>query len=339
MDSIYKTNKIIFDYFSFTIKNCTPEDIIELLGVEKLEFLDLFGSHGYKHRYYYDGISTHFGGREEVWCEMSGQGCRVFESFGHGDFFKVGYDVVTNDNAHFTRVDIAYDDFNGLLDLDKIRNDIKNDNWVSRARKIIETTEHVHGGVDGSSVTIGNTRQSDICCRIYDKAAERGRKDEINHWVRCELQLRHQHADNFISYLLADNLKDILGCEVPGCKRLDFMYFSVLNNFFRLIDTTGGDSNRWRNPICEHWAEFIGSYSGNPVSLYSAPGVEYNVMKLQDIVENMYGGMLYTYFQFYEHDELDNAIYPKSFNLNVKYQNLIDERNKYIESQYFDLLA
>lgn len=326
MDAIFTINKIIFDYFSFTIKGVEPEDIIDLLGMEGVTFEDFPGSKGYHHRYYFDGISIMFGGRDELWCEMSGQGCRSFESYGSNDWFYLCYQVANNPAAQMTRLDIAYDDFNGLLDLEAILEDVHSYAWVSVARNVNEHIERTLSGVSGTTVMFGN-RGANIACRIYDKAKERGRSDEIDHWVRCELQIRHKHADNFLYYLLSDDTKSIYGYDLDVENRLDALYFAVLNHFLRFIDlNVNEDSNRWRKPLSEHWRRFVGSYHAGNISLYSAPGVDYNLMKLRYVVEDHMGGAIYTYLSILGIDELIEFVAPKRFKLNKKYQALLDQQ-------------
>lgn len=324
MDCNFTTNKILFDYFSFTIKDIQAEDIITMLGLDGIVFTDTYGSKGYQHRYYYDGVSIMFGGREEVWCEMTGQGCRVYESYGNNDWLGLSYQILFNENAHMTRLDVAYDDFNNLLDMDKIREDVKNHAFVSRCKSITCTDEYDRTGVIGSTIMCGS-RGSNIACRIYNKAQERNRADEIEHWVRCELQIRHKHADNFLYYLLADDVKSIYGIEIDDNRRLDSLFFAVLNHFIRFIDVDSNtDSNLWRKPLAEHWRKFVESYKGNKLSLYSAPGVDYNVLKLRHTVEEQYGAMIYTYIELFGSDELEDFVQPKKFKLNKKYQAILE---------------
>ena len=327
MDCNFTTNKILFDYFSFTIKteNTTlePEDVISMLGFDNVNFIETYGSKGFKHRYYYDGVSIHFGGRELIWVEMSGQGCRVYESYGLGDWFSLAYQVLSDDNAHMTRLDIAYDDFNGLLDLPAILADVQFGNWVSRCDKIICESSYRQSGCDGICITAGQ-RGSNISCRIYDKAAERGRANEIDHWVRCELQLRHKHCDNFLYYLLSDE-PVFNGIKIDDNKRLDCLYFAVLNHFLRFIDKdSNNDSNVWRKPLSKHWQKFISNYYGLSVSLYKCPGVDYNISRLVHNTIDMYGGMIYTYIQIFGIDQLEKEVDFKRFKLNIKYQSLIE---------------
>lgn len=324
MDCNFTANKILFDYWSFTIKGVEAEDIITMLGLDGVNFIDNFGTKGYQHRYYYDGISIMFGGREEVWCEMSGQGCRVYESYGNNDWLGLAYHILINDNAHMTRLDVAYDDFNHLLDMDKIRENVKSHAFVSKCKTITCTDEYDRSGIIGSTIMCGN-RGSNISCRIYNKAQERNRQDEIEHWVRCELQIRHKHADNFLYYLLSDDCKSIYGIDIDTNNRLDCLYFAVLNHFIRFIDLDcNDDSNLWRKPLADHWKKFVESYKGNSLSLYAAPGVDYNVLKLRHTVEEQYGAMIFTYIELFGTDELENFVQPKKFKLNKKYQFLLE---------------
>lgn len=328
MDAMFKQNKIIFDWFSFTIKDIEPEDVIEMLGLEGVQFLNTYGLHGYRSRYMYDGLSIHYGsGRGDVWVDMSGQGCRDFETYGEIDWFTLAYLILTNDKANMTRIDVAYDDFNGLLDLNSIINDSRSSSFVTKSNSKDPYTITETGGYDGlcSSCVMYGKRGSNISCRIYDKAAERNRVDEIEHWVRCELQIRHNHANNFLRYLLADDCKSIYGYDLEVENRLDALYFAVLNNFLRFIDlSANNDTNRWRKPLAEHWRIFVESYHGNAISLYSAPGVDYNVLRLRYTVEDMYGGMIYTYLQLFGADELSDMVACKEFKLNKKYQYILD---------------
>lgn len=325
MDCIYTTNKILFDYFSFTIKNSDVEDVIEMLGLDNIHFVDNYGTKGYLHRYYFDGISIMFGGREEVWCEMTGQGCRNYESHGNNNWFELAYRVLTNENAHMTRLDIAYDDFNGLLDFDAIQKDIFSGNWVSKATELHVTYDVRRSGISGLCCMAGE-RKCNICCRIYDKAAERNRKDEIPHWIRCELQLRHKHADQFLSYLLCDNFTELFGEEVDDILRLDYLYFAVLNHYLRFIDKdANNDSNVWRKPFSKHWEKFATQYTDLRLSLYATPGVDYNFIRLRHTAEDQYGGLFYTYVSIYGVDKLLDETKKKAPYLNKKYKSLIEQ--------------
>ena len=65
-------NKILFDWLSFTcktkrvdingvlIEKINERNLVELLGLENLQFEELPGVKGFKNRMYFDGISIHY---------------------------------------------------------------------------------------------------------------------------------------------------------------------------------------------------------------------------------------------------------------------------------------
>ena len=91
-------SKVIYDWVSITSKIHSPEGFIKLLGLESVNWQMIKGAHGYRDRYYYNCISIHYNGREDmgIWLELSGQGCRVFETLGNGDYENLFEEVHAN---------------------------------------------------------------------------------------------------------------------------------------------------------------------------------------------------------------------------------------------------
>lgn len=193
MDNKEQKNIVLYDWLSFTSKQHTPEEIIQALGLEKCPWTETKGARGYMDRLYFGCISIHYNGREDmgVWCEMSGQGCRNFEDLTTlpGKWDELLHFI--HENAlHMTRLDVAYDDHTGILDIDRIAQDTQDQHFISRMR-YWETVR----SANGVSVMIGSP-QSKTRIRIYDKAAERGCAGG-EHWVRVEIQLRDGRAEEF----------------------------------------------------------------------------------------------------------------------------------------------
>ena len=190
-------NVLLYDWVSITSKIHSPADFIELLGLvdPSIVWEQVKGAHGYRDRLYWQFISIHFNGSDEmgIWLEMSGQGCRAFETYGHGDYDQLFQIVLDNpEEVHITRLDVAFDDHTGILDIDQICADTENQMYISRSNAWQVTRSD-----GGNSVTLGS-RSSEILIRIYDKAAERG-FDDGRHWVRVELQLRRERACAFLA--------------------------------------------------------------------------------------------------------------------------------------------
>ena len=73
---------VLYDWLSFTVKWEDPYQVAEFLGLGSLPWQQTKGARGYQDRLHFNAISIHHHGRPDmgVWCEMSGQGCRAFET-------------------------------------------------------------------------------------------------------------------------------------------------------------------------------------------------------------------------------------------------------------------
>ena len=300
-------NNIIYDWVSFTSKIHSVNDIVALLGmtdsIDKWEIT--YGAHGYRDRLYYGGISIHYNGRTEdmgVWCEMSGQGCRTFETFGHGIFDCIFKEVMSNpEDMNITRLDVAYDDFIGILNLDVISQDVLAQNYISYLKKWCVTTSS-----EGTSVNIGSMK-SDLFIRIYDKARER-KLDDGTHWVRFEIQLRRNRAKAF--------------AFLDGSIGLNF--FGVLNNYLRFVVPSETDSTKSRWKTADYWLKFLQSLQR--ISIFSAPGVEYNEINLENFVFKQAGNSISTYIECFGENKFFDMLKKRGTAYNPKQRMLI---NKY----------
>lgn len=292
-------NLILFDWFSFTSKVDSWVTITEMLGIDSVHFQPVKGARGYLNRAYFDGISIHYGGRDEVWVEMSGQGCRNFETNGHGNWEAL-FECVSGDrDYHVTRLDVAFDDHTGLLDIDRLYLDTYDGCFKSKYQYW-----EVTASSDGKSIYHGSPR-SDLRFRIYDKAAERKRVGE--HWIRFEMQLRDDRAQQFIDQLLLKPVGEI--------------FFGVLRNYLNYYDRTN-DTNKSRWKMAEWWQAFTGI--GEQIPLYSCVGTEYNLEKLEHFSIDMSGAAAATYIKINGVEKyLDkiNRKYEQSRNPN--YQDLV----------------
>ena len=300
-------NKIIYDWLTFTTKIHSVDDIINILGLSAVTFQQLDkGMNGYPFCLHFGGISICYGGREDmgVCCCMSGQGCRSFETYGNGDYESLFDCIIENYSEdsekrqmNLSRLDVAYDDFDGLLDINTIAMEVLAQNYVSRFAKWSVTQSS-----EGCSVGIGSMR-SDIYIRIYDKKAER-KRDDIDHWVRCELQLRGANAIGFAK----------LGGDI--CKN----YFDVLNNYVRFVTPSTTDSNKRRWQTAEWWDKFLQSYDS--VSIFSRPGVDYNIMSLNNYVFGQCAGAVKTMIDIIGVGNFFKPLRSSIVQLNPKYKDL-----------------
>ncbi len=226
-------NIILIDWFSFSVKEMDHVALISWLGLSDVDWQSKGGRRGYsssktfgKIWIMYDGqiVKTEKGLVDMGVCvEMSGQGCRQYETSGNRSLETLVNDVSKMENANITRLDIAYDDIdksgNGLLNVGKIERLARIDRYISKFGKKSGEWSGKHS--DGSdkaplaySVYFGSP-QSHVRFRIYDKAMERGGLDY--HWVRFEIQFRDKQAYNFII--------------TPG--KIGYKFTGVINNYLR----------------------------------------------------------------------------------------------------------
>lgn len=365
----YSKNRLLIDWFSFSSRIDDFFSIVSLLGMSDCNFECLPGVNGYSERYYFNGISVHVAGNNStvftgsarqrsisgVWLEMSGQGCRTFESYGHGDWQTL-LDYVSFNNQEITervkdadgnekhvkynahnitvnRVDLAYDDFLGYLDIHKIAEDTRAHNYVSKFRSDPQIIESI-GDVE-SALTVTHGRMgSDVFIRIYDKRLESHAEDFTDHWIRSEIMLRHDRAAAAID-LLTDqyDYKDGVRYLISSKKEIDEMYFLVMNNYLRFIQPSDTDSNRWRAPLADHWEKFCNSVTSFRISLFTSSGVDYSLLRMDNYVENVLSGVIYTYVTVHGVDKMLDICNSNVYKLSNKYRLLLAEAAEPVPGQ------
>ena len=305
-------NYIIYDFLSFSSKIHNPQSLIDYLGLSDLKFETLKGFYGYRDRLYYSGISIHYNGRDDmgICCEMSGSGCRTWEKYGSSDYDSLFNEILDNysDDSdlrqmNLTRLDVAYDDFTGVLDLPLLCCETQKHNFVSRFKDW-----QVIFGNKGIAVNHGSNK-SNVYVRCYDKRLEQSVSHLIDHWVRLELQIRKDCAIGFIKH--------------KGS--LQEKYFQVLNNYLRYIVPTSNSTNSSVLDTAPYWLNFI--ESAEKISIFCKPSDNYSFDKLYSFVNNQLSGAISTYIDYVGVDQFLLDIYSSrnGKKLNPKYSSLIDE--------------
>lgn len=306
-------NRLIYDWVSFSTRIHKPDEIMALIGMTDCPWEVLTSGNGYTHRHYFGGVSisfcegdmSHVGGFYLL--DMSGQGCRTFETYGNGNYDNL-FKLVQNEqgkpkamqDVRLTRLDVAYDDLSGLLNIDTICDKTRLGEFVSR----IQRFESIYGS-KGNSVNFGS-KGSNVFIRIYDKARERGFTDG-RHWIRCELQLRKENACGFVN-------------KLPG-NTLSGLYTGVLKNYLSFREPDPDDSNKRRWEESPWWTAFLNN--AKAISVAEKPGVIYNLSACEKYVLTQPVGSIKTLIKIFGADEfiemINNAPHPK----NPKYRRLV----------------
>lgn len=225
-------NIILYDWFAMTSKVDSVESLLNQLGLKtSLPFKETKGFYGYRSRLKFDGISIYYDycykDTDYPLLELTGQGCRDYETYTDGNWGRLFQLALDTDNYHVTRLDVAYDDHEGILDINKIVRKTEKRHFVSRSQ-VGTITNSFDRDKDAYSVMYGG-RSSELYCRIYDKALERGYSDG-RHWVRCETVFKGDRAYNFIKN------DDPIGAKYCGVLK---NYIVDLNHDFLLVTGKG----------------------------------------------------------------------------------------------------
>ena len=125
-------NLVLIDWLSATFK--TPliksddkktqleyaEQFVSAMGLDLGDFEVADGPNGKNNRLWLDGINIHLpsDNKDYCWLEMSGSGCRAFETYGNGNWNSLLEWCVYNTNIK--RLDCAFDDHSGILDMKQL---------------------------------------------------------------------------------------------------------------------------------------------------------------------------------------------------------------------------
>lgn len=256
---------ISLDWLSFTVKNGRESrlKIIQFFDYATITELD-FGGMGYKQS------------------ATIGEGGRMFW---HEDRLDMGIHVRLSATALaslpttaigmirrviewggvVTRLDIAFDDTVGRLDIPHMYQKILDGELVTRWRKVrlIRSGEVSQGEKMGDTVNLG-ARTSESFLRIYDKKSEmagRGKDvSDIDTWVRVELEIKGQKAEAF-SIMLASSVfsDEQTAGELCGQLLLGLVDFKE--------KTKTPDPNKSRRRTSTWWRQFVGTTEKRILSL------------------------------------------------------------------------
>lgn len=232
-------NRVLVDWVSFTVK-ASVDQVCGFLGMDEWVELDR-GGLGYRRcrvagavRVYYDGgpdMGTHV--------VIPGSGCRELEARGVVRDWRKWIGEVLAFGGKITRLDVAWDDVEGMLDLLRMLEYVRRRYVVTRFRRWkVDISGTFDGSERGMTLTFGS-RQSNTYVRIYDKGGEQG---VCGHWVRVELELKDDRAQCAAETLYHRGISEFAG---------------ILRSAVDFVEPSN-DSNRRRWAPAAWWARFLG---------------------------------------------------------------------------------
>lgn len=143
------------------------------------------------------------GNNNTVHFQISGTGCKhVFDNL--SSFVLHFWLAKVLQVSHLTRIDLAYDDFDGNFDCEYAIKAYQDNAFQGfkggPVPKMSPCPEYQGSELVGYIVKVGS-RKSNTYWRIYDKAAEQGLKGQV--WYRSEVELKSFNVDALINPALA----------------------------------------------------------------------------------------------------------------------------------------
>ncbi len=239
----------LIDWVSFTVPISFVDisKVYSLLGLDAVDFVRMKkGLNGYLVYLRRGDIVILSDGQVEgmgTHVFMTGEGCRQYE-FKHGDRWKELFRDVFLLGGHFTRVDVAIDDYKGFFTIEQVAEKVKRDELRTLFKQASSMSSYRLGecnGGAGTTVYFGSNT-SRIKIRMYDKSKQM----LVDYtWNRIEIEARDERANLLVQ-------------EIINTSNLGVLVAGVLKRYVNFIEPCSGDSNRSRWDVSKWWDDFLG---------------------------------------------------------------------------------
>ena len=322
-------NCYLIDWFSASCLLDDFFDIFDILGFNLdvvSSFSDGYGHHGYAKSMHFEGIFVYFDyytGEPRVWVEMSGTGCRTFETYTNGKTFLDLFRLSVGDEPFFSllRVDFAYDIYDDVFLYDRLRSARDSGCIISSfdQSKIEEVVKVVGGEAVpqylGRTMYFGS-QSSDVRFRLYDKKLERNRDDISSSWYRFELQFRRSSSLDFVAnYVRAVDS----GCTIGE------IFAAFVGDRISVRERNYADSNYRRWAVADWWQRFVNTSCS--IQHIEQKDKSYNVTNAMYLASNMYGNTFDVLLQTIGVDQTLELVRNRAQQLNLKQIEAIRDYN------------
>lgn len=314
-------NCYLIDWFSASCCVDDYSEIFDILGFNSLEvcssFQSGYGHHGYGKSLYLNGLyiyHDYYDDPRRCWVEMSGTGCRTFETYSEGVTFSDLFRRCVGDEPFFklNRVDLAYDIYNDQLLFDRMKSAVSSGCVISKFGSY-ELTEgqKLQGGLScpdyvGRTMYFGSSK-SELLFRLYDKKLERIR-DDIDSWYRWEIVFHREKALELVTNLLSS---DDVGA----------VFSAYLNEYISVRERSFTDSNYRRWNVPDWWRRFV--QTSEHINYLSKKDESYNVYNAQFLIEHQYGNTIDVILQTMGADSLIDLVNSRAQKMNLKQLNAV----------------
>lgn len=249
------------------------EKLMTSLGYDLTEFDEVPG------RFFYNSGATFKGYVNVYWNDpdkkrlkrssdtmavvFTGQGATDLANKWSSDWIAI-FKLLKKERANITRIDLALDDYDGLVSFDRIEGKLKRGHYRSSRRSFnVLQSSDAKGRELGRTIYIGNARadggsKGNVYARFYDKRAQYLAKNELfptavqKHWQETGQEVWQRYEISFSKkYAVA-----IAGQILQG-QGVDKIFKTSLRGLLELLKPNPRDSNKSRWAVCDWWEEFL----------------------------------------------------------------------------------
>lgn len=177
------------------------------------------------------------------------------------------FQLLKNFDAKITRIDIALDDYHGVLDFDLMEGKLNKGEYRSSKRRynVLKQLD-TSGNIKGRSIYVGQSRakvskSGNYFVRFYDKYAEYKDKSAVmpkevedvtsgngtHFWQRYEIQFNKGKAQNVVNEVLSEG-------------SFAEVYMAVMRNIIEFLEPSNG-KNKARWHVSDWWERFLNGAS------------------------------------------------------------------------------
>ena len=240
-------NEIIFDYVKIKFKNYSANFIIKnLIKSSESDYSVVVDRYidGYEKAWLYFGencfqiLFNDTLDTPNVTLILSGEGCRILENSQnwttYSDWLKF-WNSAYGFEGNFLRVDVAYNDCVGVLDIISMIQDIDSGNYISRFRTF-EKQYSQKDGLQAATLYCGGAR-SDLRFCVYEKAKEQFFKGKTQNLADCDIinrfEVRYKRSE--AEWLIAAILKGYSVVNLFYSTVLSYLELQKNNSFNEFI--------------------------------------------------------------------------------------------------------
>lgn len=197
----------IVDYLSGVCQTKIIEEVLLYAQTLSPAWANASGAHGYKASWVAPGFRLYYDGGPGMGCylQASGEGCAIIAALPDFD----GWATFMRDFMEYgfrpSRVDLAFDDREGCLDMAEMGRKLVASECTTRYRTVSPQTTYESGEIIRDAIYLG-TMASDSSVCIYDKRLERiaAGDSDPGHWVRVEIRYKGKQAESVASWIIGN---------------------------------------------------------------------------------------------------------------------------------------